>query len=60
MLFDCSYDRVLFPLGSSKPKKPYDHSWIASDSVPDGERLARSATPNVFVTLSNVYDHTSE
>ena len=43
---------VLFVVGSIKPRKPYDHSWIASDSVPSGERLARSAIAKVFVVLS--------
>lgn len=49
-----------FPLGSAIARKPYDHSWIASDSVPEGESAARSATLNVFVALSKLYDQTSE
>ena len=32
---------------------------MASDSVPSGDRLAKSATENVDVFLSNEYDHTS-
>ncbi|KAF8978109.1 hypothetical protein BDQ17DRAFT_1108315 [Cyathus striatus] len=40
-------------VGSTNPKNPYDQSCIASDSVPVGDKLAKSATLNSPVALLN-------